>query len=235
VEALVYLSSLYPDAQVRTIASRWNNSKTEAGWAFGVTCEKSAHKPNNLIMQLSGEDFQGSQLYEAVPSGLRIPVGKPFYVAASIDNHPPAGQTYGSTVTFYARDLSNSAAPMQTATLYTPICGGYINPARGFYVGGRDTDKRSLWDGAIARVALRRGLLEGSNLMAWVGASDAACIADVNADQAATMLKIAPAQAWIWETSAGVVKGKHAADPNKEAVADLCHALFNSNEFFYLQ
>jgi len=31
-----------------------------------------------------------------------------------------------------------------------------------------------------------------------------------------------------------VVKGVGAPDPRKEAVVDLCHALFNSNEFFYL-
>jgi len=41
-----------------------------------------------------------------VPSGLRVPLNKPFYVAASIDNHPAPGQTFGSTITFYARDLS---------------------------------------------------------------------------------------------------------------------------------
>ncbi|HYF35785.1 MAG TPA: DUF1549 domain-containing protein, partial [Prosthecobacter sp.] len=60
VEAVVYLDSLYPDAGVRTIASRWNNKKDDRGWAFGVTSEKSAHKPNNLILQFCGEDFQGS-------------------------------------------------------------------------------------------------------------------------------------------------------------------------------
>ncbi len=235
VEAVVYLTSLYPDAAVRTIASRWNNSKTEAGWAFGVTGEKSAHKPNNLIMQLSGEDFQDSPLYEAVPSGLRIPLNKPYYVAASIDNHPPEGQTLGGSVTFYARDLSDPSAPMQSATVHTQVCDSYINPTRALYVGGRDVDKRSLWDGAIARVAIRNGSLEGGKLMAWVGASEATCIADVNADLAATMLKALPAQAWSWETSTSLTKGKRPADPSKEAVADFCHALFNSNEFFYLQ
>ena len=228
VEAVVYLTSLYPDGGVRTIASRWNNGKTDAGWALGVTSEKSAHKPNNLIMQLSGDDFQGSQLYEAVPSGLRVPLNKPFYVAASIDNHPAPGQTFGSTVTFYARDLRDPAAPMQTVTVSSQVCGGYINPARTLYVGGRDTDKKSLWDGAIARVALRSGLLDGGKLMSWAAASDPTCIIDVSADQAAKQ------KTWAWESAGGVVKGVGAPDPRKEAVVDLCHALFNSNEFFYL-
>src|SRR5207247_8921823 len=41
VEAVVYLDSLYPDAAVRTIASRWNNDKTSKGWAFGFTSTAS--------------------------------------------------------------------------------------------------------------------------------------------------------------------------------------------------
>lgn len=228
VEAVIYLSSLYPDAGVRTIASRWNNGKTDPGWALGVTSEKSAHKPNNLIMQLSGEDFQGSQLYEAVPSGLRVPLNKPFYVAASIDNHPAPGQTFGSTVTFYARDLSDPAAPMQTATVSSQVVGGWINKSRALYVGGRDADKKSLWHGAIARVALRSGLLDGGKLMSWAADSDPTCVVDVSADH------VASHKTWAWESATGAPKGGAALDPRKEAVADLCHALFNSNEFFYL-
>jgi hypothetical protein len=235
IEAVVILKSLYPDAGVRTIASRWNNGKTEAGWSFGVTSEKSAHKPNNLIMQLSGEDFQGSQLYEAVPSGLRIPLDKPYYVAACVDPKPADGQQYGSTVTFYARDLSDPNAPMQTVTVNTQVCGDWVNEKRALYVGGRDQDKKSLWDGAIARVALRNGMLDAGKLMSWATNADPTCIADINADLVSTMSKAAPTQRWDWESSIVVAKTKGGEfDPNKEAVVDLCHALLNSNEFFYL-
>ena len=235
IEAVVMLKSLYPDAGVRTIASRWNNGKTESGWSFGVTSEKSAHKPNNLIMQLSGEDFQGSQLYEAVPSGLRIPLNKPFYVAASIDPHPAEGHQFGSTITFYARDLSDPSAVMQTVTVHSQVCGSWINDKRSLYLGGRDMDTRSLWDGAIARVALRNGLLDAGRLMTWASNADPTCVADIIADQLPSMLKAPAPQQWSWESSTPAPKSSGGTfDPNKEALADLCHALINSNEFFYL-
>ena len=239
VEAVVYLKSLHPDATVRTIVSRWNNKKDERGWSFGVTGMKSGFKPNNLIMQLMGEDFQGSPSYEAVASGLRIELNKPYYVAASVDIHPGPGQQFGGNVTFYARDLSDPAAPMQSVTVPDQIPGEYVNEERALYVGGRDQDKKSIWDGAIARVVVRSGALEPGSLMTWAGAgtADGTCVADINPDQAASMLTAPANERWAWETSVIPLKGspKGPFDPNKEAVADLCHALINSNEFFYLQ
>ena len=235
VEAVVYLDSLYPDASVRTIAARWNNDKTQPGWAFGVTSQKSACKPNNLIVQLSGEDFQGSQLYEVVASGFTIQTGRPYYVAAAINNRPAEGQKFGGTITFYARDLSDPAAPMQTATVSHEVCGAYTSAQRALYVGGRETDRRSLWDGAIARVAIRKGALDAGKLMAWVGMSDPSCLVDVSADQFTAMANSAPETRWTWETSVPPSKGSLRLDANREAIADLCHALLNSNEFFYLQ
>lgn len=238
VEAVVMLDSLYPDSSVRTIAARWNNAKTEPGWCFGVTSAKSSYKPNNLILQLSGEDFQGSQLYEVVASNLRIPTGKPYYVAAAIDNHPAEGQQFGGTVTFYARDLSDPAAPMQSVTVNHQVCGGYVSAQRALYIGGREADKKSLWDGAIARVAIRKGPLDSGKLMAWVGMTDPTCILDVNADQFAAMQKNTTTPPWIFESSSTAstpTKGSARRDANTEAVTDLCHALLNSNEFFYLQ
>jgi hypothetical protein len=41
--------------------------------------------------------------------------------------------------------------------------------------------------------------------------------------------------AWKWETSASITTPKGKSDPNREAIADLCHVLLNANEFFYLQ
>lgn len=235
IEAVVKLHSLYPDASVRTIAARWDSDKTKPGWSLGVTSAKSAYKPNHLIVQLSGSDFQGSPTYEVVASGLFIPVGKPYYLAASLDNHPAPGQNFGGSITFYARDLSDPAAEMQTVTVPHQIVGSYINKDRALYVGGREIDKRSTWDGAIARVALRAGKLDAGKLMSWTVNSDPTCIADISADQASVMLKAPQGSRWSWESSAAPTKASGAADPNREALTDLCHALLNSNEFFYLQ
>jgi mono/diheme cytochrome c family protein len=236
IEAMVYLDSLYPDASVRTIVSRWGNGKTEAGWALGVTSEKSAHKPNNLILQLNGEDFQGSRLYEVVASDLRIPLKTPYYVGVSLSNQPAEGEPFGGTATFYARDLSNADAPLQSVTVRHQVCGDWVHPGRTLYVGGREIEKRGMWDGAIARVALRVGSLEPGKLMAWVGANDPTCILDVNADQVASMLKAPAAQRWAWESTDHATAKKGAAlSSHAEALADLCHVLLNSNEFLYLQ
>ncbi len=234
LEAVVKLDSLYPDSSVRTIASRWNNDKAAPGWSVGVTSAKSAYKPNNLIVQLNGFDFQGSPTYEVVASDIRIPTGKPYYIAVSLDTQPAPDQKFGGTITFYARDLSDPNAEMQTVTVAHQIVGGYANKERALYIGGRDTDKRSLWDGAIARVALRAGPLDAGKLMTWAANSDPTCIADISADQAVTMLKAPAESRWSWETSAAGAKSG-APDPSREALADLCHALLNSNEFFYLQ
>lgn len=237
IEALVYLDSLYPDASVRTIVSRWGNGKTEAGWSFGVTSEKSAHKPNNLILQLNGEDFQGSRLYEVVASGLRIPVRTPYYVAVTVSSQPAEGEPFGGTATFYARDLGSPAAPMQTVTVRHQVCGDWIHPQRTLYVGGREIEKRSLWDGAIARVALRQGTLQPGQLMAWVGANDPTCVLDVNPDQLAVMQKEPAARRWTWESAIQTPAARKGTplSPATAALADLCHILLNSNEFFYLQ
>jgi hypothetical protein len=193
IEAVIHLKSLYPSGSVRTIAARWDNSKTARGWAFGVTSEKSAYKPNNLIVQLVGEDFQGSLAYEVVASGLRIPLGRPYYVAAILNNGPAEGRTNGGSITFHARDLGDPAAAMQTVTVPHSICGGHVSPECPLYIGGRDKDKASLWHGAISRVVLRQGGLEPGRLMAWVGMNDPACLVDVNADLAGEQL---------WPTSA---------------------------------
>jgi hypothetical protein len=178
-----------------------------------------------------GEDFQGSLAYEVVASGLRIPLGKPYYVAATIHNEPAAGQKFGGTITFYARDLSDAYAPMQSVTVTHQICGGYVSSERALYVGGREKDKSSLWHGAIARVALRRGALDAGWLMNWVGMNDPTCLVDVNADAAAEQLKTS----WKWESNASVASPTGSLDASREAIADLCHVLLNSNEFFYLQ
>jgi hypothetical protein len=111
------------------------------------------------------------------------------------------------------------------------ICGGYVSAERALYVGGREKDKGSVWHGAISRVALRKGALDAGKLMTWTGMNDPTCLVDINADQATEQLKTS----WKWESSAPAVTPKGNTDPNREAIADLCHVLLNANEFFYLQ
>ncbi len=228
VEAVVTLDALYPDATVRTIVSRWNNGKIDPGWAFGVTSQKSAYQPNNLIMQLSGDDFQGTHAYEVVASGLRIPTGRAHYVAASVSNRPLEGRPYGGSITFYALDLTDPQAVMQSVTVPHEVVGGYIDPERALVVGGRDTDKRSLWDGGIAQVLISNG--ERKPEWKPMQQAGSGCIVNITGGEV-------PAQSdsiFTWETSTPAAKPSVKIDPAREALTDFCHALLNANEFFYL-
>ncbi len=232
VEALVNLDALYPDASVRTIVSRWNNGKTDAGWAFGVTSQKSAYQPNNLIMQLSGDDFQGTHAYEVVASGLRIPTGKAHYVAASVSNRPLEGRPYGGSITFYALDLTDPTAVIQTATIPHEVVGGYIDAKRALVVGGRDTNKGSLWDGGIAQVIVSNGERkpEWKPMQNAGTVSGSSCIVNLIGQEVPGK----STDTFIWESSAPAAKPAARQDPTREALTDFCHALLNANEFFYL-
>ena len=237
IEAVIRLDSLFPNASVRTIASRWDNNKVGKGWSFGVTSEKSAYQPRNLIVQLSGDDFQGSHNYEVVASNLRIPLDTPYYVAAVVSNRPAADQPYGGSVTFYSRDLSRSDAPVETVTVRHEVVGNYINPDRQLCIGGRDLNFSSGWDGSFVRVTLASGSMSPKPGMPWkTGQPAAKIIAEVTAELATEMTAASDSKmAWKWETSRKAdVTPANAPTPRLAALIDLCHALMNSNEFFYL-
>jgi hypothetical protein len=230
VEAVVYLDSLYADAGVRTIVSRWNNDKASKGWAFGVTSTLSKYQPNNLIMQLCGDDFQGSVIYEVAASNLRIPLNTPYYVAAVISNHPQPDQKFGGSVTFYARNLADPEAQMESATILHPVVGGYVNAQRSLMIGGRDQDTRSLWDGVISRAVVSSEMLTADQLLPAQSKSSPRCIFDAQAETLANTSE----PRYLWEKSA-VPKKDAASTARLEALADFCHVLMNSNEFLYLQ
>ena len=228
VEAVVTLDALYPDATVRTIVSRWGSAKTDPGWSFGVTSQKSAYQPNNLIVQLSGDDFQGTHAYEVVASGLRIPTGRAHYVAASVSNRPLEGRPYGGSITFYALDLTDPQAVMQSVTVPHEVVGGYIDAERALVVGGRDTDKRSLWDGGIAQVLISNG--ERKPEWKPMQQAGSGCIINITGQE----VPVKSDSVFTWETSTPAAKPTVKLDPAREALADFCHALLNANEFFYL-
>ncbi|MFZ4764682.1 MAG: PSD1 and planctomycete cytochrome C domain-containing protein [Roseimicrobium sp.] len=231
VEAVVYLDSVYPDASVRTIASRWNNDKVSKGWAFGVTSEKSAHKPGNLILQLCGDDFQGSVIYEVVPSGIVLATKTPYYVAAVVSHTLAPGQKFGSTVTFHVRNLADANADLQTVAVQHPVVGGYVNAERALMLGGRERDPRSLWDGAISRVVVTSGLLAKDQLLVGTVQNAPRCLFDAQAETLASTSE----PKFVWEKTASKPGPGVMASPRLEALADFCHVLINSNEFLYLQ
>ncbi len=227
VEAVIYLDSIYPDSSVRTIASRWNNAKASKGWAFGVTSATSKFQPNNLIMQLIGDDAQADNTYEVVASNIRIPLKTPCYVAAVVSNQPAGDRDSGGTVTFYFKNLAEPQAALDTAVIPHPVASGHVNREHQLYIGGCDRDPRSLWDGVVSRVTVTRGTLSEDDLLVTKPQGGGDCLFDAQAES----IKSTREPLFIWEKSA-----TKSVTPSAQldAVTDFCHALINSNEFLYL-
>ena len=246
VEAIVYLDSLYSDGSVRTIVSRWNNDKGSKGWSLGVTSKGSRHEPGTLIMQMVGDDFQRSVVYEGVTSGIHLPLKTPYYIAAVVSNHPPSDQLVaatqsgsggadtpsGGTVTFYAKNLADPKAQFETMTIPHQLVGGYVDHDRPLLVAGRDSDPRSLWDGVMARISLSNGALQPTQLLVNSPKDATTSLFDLQA----STLENTSEPLYSWESGGGRSKGKgkHAKTSTLEAFGDFCHVLMNSNEFLYL-
>jgi len=224
IEAFIVLNSLYPDSQVRTIASHWDGSKAHPGWTFGVTGKQSRYKPRTLVLLLNGQGTLGKDS-EAVFSALNLEVGKPYYVAASVhlaDRH--------DGITFYAKDLSNDDLPVQIVTVAHNTVAG-IRGDGDFTLGARGT-KGHVWDGIIDDVRLSRVALPAEALL-------------LNSGQ---QLHEATVGYWKFESSSGIysdssprgnniearIAQSKPADPRAAAFVDFCHVLLNSNEFLYL-
>ena len=230
VEAIAILDRLYADASVNTLLSRWNGGTKNNGWNLGVTSTKSAYQPRNLIVQLVGRTFQDEPAYEVVASGLRFPLGKPVYLAASISAVTSEGDPTSGSVTFYMKDLSDPNAKLQTATVSTSVVSRIQNPAFKLVTGGRD-GRGHLWDGQLARLSVSHGALPREQLLIGSDSAKADRILDWtfkgdNGEQPA------PDTAWLRPKAASDASG--VSPKMLAAVTDFCHALFNSNEFLYL-
>jgi hypothetical protein len=224
VEAVASLDSVDINAAVRTIASRWNNGKDSVesfGWSIGVTGEKSRFKPRNLIIQLVGEDENRNIAYEPLASNLRLELGVLYHIAVTVS-------CSAHTVTFHLQPLDKPDEPTQTAVVSTAVRDGLTQGASGLVIGG--VSRRAIqhqWDGRIQAARIVRGLLPDDalspNPAAWTGPA----LALWNA-------KFGPGSEFTLSGS-DIPSTAVAIDPRKQAIADLCHLLLNTNEFFYLQ
>jgi mono/diheme cytochrome c family protein len=234
IEAHVILQSLFADATVRTIASQWTGNPGDPGWSLGVTSEKSQFKPRNLILQLAGDVSKQGSPYLVVPSDIHLQLQRPYYVAASVRT---SGGEQDRSVTFYVKDLSDNDAPLVVKTVPHAFAGSHASP-RAFAIGGRDSAGASgsaahVWDGLIDDVRLSDRPLAQSELL-WE---------DGNAGEAVV-------GHWTFEETPGfaadssgrghaLVRGvplPNVKDLRRyEAFVDLCHVLFNTSEFLYVE
>jgi hypothetical protein len=226
IEAFILLRSLYEDASVRTIASHWNGELDAPGWAFGVTGKKSARRPQTLVLQYAGKSINGGTNYQPIFSDLNISLNKPYYVAAAM----ALSDTNNSGVTFYAKDLANDDEPVQIARVPHRLRAGEAAEVE-FTIGAR-AGSGHLWDGLIDEVRWSGAVLRQEQLLLMKEG--------INPDTVGFWQFESKPNAYFDSTAnCNHLKPRPAsqdglADPRRQALADLCHVLLNSNEFLYV-
>ncbi|MEZ6128347.1 MAG: DUF1553 domain-containing protein [Planctomycetaceae bacterium] len=223
------LNSLYGDATVRTLISQWNSSNESRGWALGVTSEKSAYQPRNLILQVVSD-----MGYEVVPSNLR-PELDVIYMAAVTVQQTEEG---AGRATFYLQPLDGKHGSLQTAEVTFKTATG-ISGRFPVMLGGRAQQKRHIWDGQMDQVALFS--------RAWTSEAIGSLF-EQRLRSSAIMLH-GPAAFWNFDDTNRPLTDASTAErhlqptedkslkpetPLQNAVAELCHVLLNSNEFVYI-
>ncbi len=226
IEAVASLDNLHPDASVNTLVSRWNGNQQTPGWTFGVTSVKSAYQPRNFIVQLVGENIGADVIYEVIASNLRIPTGKPVYLAASIVVDPKGK----GKATFHFQDLSDPKAKLQTAEVDHGIARRIQTPDVRMLIGGRD-QRGHLWDGQLARLVISPEALGRDQLLISEPNSPPNRLIDWSF-QGEDGERPAPNSAWLRREKNKSPRGIPSSV--LAAVTDFCHALLTSNEFLYL-
>jgi hypothetical protein len=230
IEAVIQLSSLYPDANVRTIVSHWNGSTSHRGWNFGITSTKSGYKPRNLILQLIGGEPRKAgtdkPTYEVIASNLRPELNRPYYVAVSVDVDTPSA----AGVTFFMKDLSRPESTVQTATVPHKVLGDFQTDLK-LVIGDRDSTRRSRWDGLIDNVRISRARLTAEQLLINGGTSGQLTgFWNFDADDSPGLDKSSTGN----HLSVADDGSRSASGVNLKSLTDLCHVLLNSNEFLYV-
>jgi len=237
MEAFVTLRSLYEDGTVRPIAAHGTANQTP-GWTFGVTSKKSAYKPQNLVLQLWGEDEKGA-VYEPVFSNLHIDLNKPYFVAVTVKLGEPGASATGASrageVTFYAKDLSNDDELMQVSKVTTKLVK--LPDHRGPLTigGGDDKAKERTWDGLIDDVRISTGILAVERFLLTAEAVTDRTCGFWRFEQAPGFFQdSSPNGLHIAAVKPAAKKSEAVSDPRFAALADFCQVLLNANEFLYV-
>jgi hypothetical protein len=247
LEAFVYLRSLPEDGAPRTIASLAD--ATGSGWDLAVSGRRSARRPQSLTIRVfgtpsvapaaspgatpAGTTHGAPSAAEEVSSDLILHMDKPYYVGVIVA--AGGGQGDGVTVTFHLKDLSNDEEPLQTVSVRGPagmpfVAGTAKEPV--LTLGGRKVGQ-ALWDGLVDEVRLTAAVVPQDRLQ-WVHEGPL------------------PESIGLWGFEArpsrfldGSGRGHDlvplrrstpgTADARLLALADLCHALLNSNGFLFVE
>jgi len=234
IEAHVILQSLFADATVRTIAAQWTGTPSDPGWSLGVTSEKSKYKPRNLILQLAGGGASPGSGHIVIPSDIHLQLQRPYYVAASVKTR---GGEQERAVTFFVKDLSDNDSPLVVKTVPHAFAGSHASP-RAFTIGGRDASQASgaaahVWDGLIDDVRLSNRPLVQSELLWEDGDPGHAVVGHWTFEETPGFAADSSGR------GRGLVRGLPPPTVKNlrryEALVDLCHVLFNTSEFLYVE
>jgi Protein of unknown function (DUF1553)/Protein of unknown function (DUF1549)/Planctomycete cytochrome C/Concanavalin A-like lectin/glucanases superfamily len=223
-EAFIVLQSIHEDVEPRTIVSRWDGRKDQPGWSLGVTGKGSA-APRTIVLELIGDPAEdGAGGYEAISSGLKIELNKPYFVAVSVR----IGDTSETGVTFFLRQLS-ADAEMRVAHVDHKVTSNHQSNL-ALVIGGRDPDKGQVWDGLIDDVRLSRLALKPEELLLTREGSNESTVGFWRFEEPDFFKDSSPNGHNIRPEIAPAAN----ADPQTAALIDFCHALLNSNEFLYV-
>ena len=234
IEAHVVLQSLFADATVRTIASQWTGGTADPGWSLGVTSEKSKYKPRNLILQLAGDVHKKGSPYEVIPSGIHLDLQRPYYVAASVRIAEGGDQS----VTFFCKDLSDNDSLLVVKEVKPAFIGSHAS-SRSFAIGGRDATApgaagASVWDGLVDDVRLSNRALAQRDLLWEAGTPDDAVVGFWTFEETPGFAADASGHGRSLVRN-GLPLPRVKDIRRYEALVDLCHVLFNSSEFLYVE
>jgi hypothetical protein len=225
IEVFFQLRSIADSGAVRTLISKWDANNANAGWRFGITGAGSRRKPQTLVLQMVGRDLDEKVGETAIFSDQHVELNTPYYAAASFR---AARDGQAGSVTFFLKDLSNDDIPLSTATMPHRVRDGFGNQFPLIF-GSCYGSNRQPFDGLIDDVRL-------------VGC-------DLGADQI-LQTNIGPVDQtigyWQFEPVPGVLRNSVGSGldirlrdsqatmtADQAALADLCHALLNSNEYLY--
>ncbi|MEO6742119.1 MAG: DUF1549 domain-containing protein [Chthoniobacteraceae bacterium] len=227
IEAFINIKSVYPNGTVRTIASKWDGNKGHPGWSLGVTGMGSRNKPQTLVLQLSGDrPGRPAEPVEAIFSGLHIDIGKPYFIAVSVD----LDDATEKGITFYAKDLTNDDEPMQSVQVAHTVTAGIANDAP-LVIGGMPSGESGLFDGLIDDVRLSDAALHTEDLLFTSPSPGEHTMGFWKFESSPN--PYADSSGHGHDISAARQKDMRK-DPRFAALVDFCHILLNSNEFLYL-
>lgn len=226
VETFFQLRSIAQTGDVRTLVAKWDGAHTTAGWRFGVTGAGSRRKPQTLVLQMAGKKADGTVAEAAIFSDQHIQLNTPYYAAAAF-RLPRDGK--GGTVTFYLKDLSNDDEPLLTAEKPHDIVERLVNNLPLTF-GGFSSKTPQPFDGVLDDVRLVAKPLAVQEILQTIEKEHPATIGYWQFETVPGVL-----QNSVGDRSHLELRGEQVVHLSAEdaALADLCHALLNSNEFLY--